>query len=85
MWVFTYKTDGDRYLSRFKARLVVREHLQAPLDNTYAATLAIRSFCALIAIANYFNLELKQYNDHTAFLNAEIDRKLYAEMTASVT
>jgi hypothetical protein len=79
MWVFTYKTDGDECLSRFKARLVVRGDLQAPLDNTYAATLAIRNFCALIAITNYFNLELKQYNVPTAFLNAKINRKLYAE------
>jgi hypothetical protein len=28
---------------------------------------------------NYFDLELKQYDIPTAFLNAEIDRKLYAE------
>ena len=27
MWIFTYKTDGDGYLSRFKARLVVRGDL----------------------------------------------------------
>jgi hypothetical protein len=79
MWVFRYKTDSDRYLSRLKARLVVREDLQAPLDNTCAATLAIRSFCALIAIANYFDLELKQYDLPTAFLNANINRTLYAE------
>jgi hypothetical protein len=79
MWVFTYKTDGDGYLSRFRARLVVRGDLQAPLDNTYAATLAIRNFRALIAIANYFDLELKQYDVPTAFLNAYINRKLYAE------
>jgi hypothetical protein len=79
MWVFTYKTDGDGYLLRFKARLVVRGDLQAPLDNTYAATLAIRNFRALIAIANYFDLELKQYDVPTAFLNANINRTLYAE------
>jgi hypothetical protein len=27
MWIFTYKTDRDGYLSRFKARLVVRGDL----------------------------------------------------------
>ena len=41
--------------------------------------LAIYNFYALIIIANYFNLELKQYNVPTAFLNAKLDRKLYAE------
>ena len=82
-WVFTYKTDGDGYLSRFKARLVVRGDLQSPLDNTYAATLAIRNFRALIAIANYFDLELKQYDVPTAFLNAKIDRTVYAETPES--
>jgi hypothetical protein len=45
----------------------------------YAATLAIRNFRALIAIANYFDLELKQYNVPTAFLNANINRTLYAK------
>jgi hypothetical protein len=35
---------------------VVRGDLKAPLNNTYAATLAIRNFRALIAIANYFDL-----------------------------
>jgi hypothetical protein len=54
-------------------------HIQAPLDNTYAATLAIRNFRALIAIANYFGLELLQYDITTAFLNAKMNRKLYAE------
>ena len=58
MWVFTYKTDEDGYITRFKARLVVRGDLQSPLDDTYAATLAVRNFRALISIANYFDLEL---------------------------
>lgn len=79
MWVFAYKTDEDGYLSRFKARLVVRGDLQASIDDTYAATLAVRNFRALIAIANYFDLELKQYDVPTAFLNAKTNRKLYAE------
>lgn len=72
-------TDGDGCLSRFKARLVVRGDLQAPLNNKYAAELEIHNFRALIAIANYFDLELKKYDVPTAFLNADIDRKLYAE------
>jgi hypothetical protein len=41
MWVFTYKFDEDRYLYRFKARLVVRGDLQQPYADTYAATLSV--------------------------------------------
>ena len=33
-----------------------------------------------MAIANYFDLELKQYDVPTAFLNGRLNRKLYAEM-----
>jgi hypothetical protein len=75
--VFTYKTDEDGFITRFKARLVVRGDLQSPLSDTYAATLAIRNFRALIAIANYFNLKLEQYDALVAFLNATINRLLY--------
>jgi hypothetical protein len=79
MWVFTYKFDEDGYLYRFKARLVVRGDLQQPYGDTYAATLAARTFRALIAIANQFGLELLQYDVPNAFLNATLNRKLYAE------
>jgi hypothetical protein len=79
MWVFTYKFDEDGYLYRFKARLVVRGDLQQLYGDTYAATLAAQTFRALIAIANQFGLELLQYDVPNAFLNATLNRKLYAE------
>jgi hypothetical protein len=82
MWVFTYKFDKDGYFYRFKARLVVRSDLQQPYGDTYAATLAARTFRALIAIANQFSLELLQYDVPNAFLHATLNRKLYAEIPA---
>jgi len=82
MWVFTYKFDEDGYLYRFKARLVVRGDLQQLYGDTYAATLAARTFRALIAIANQFGLELLQYDVPNAFLNATLNQKLYAETPA---
>ena len=84
MWVFSYKTGENGFLASFKARLVVRGDLEEPLENTYAATLAIRNFRVLVAIANYFNLELRQYDVPTAFLNAKLDRKLYAKVPEGV-
>ncbi|KAK1913009.1 hypothetical protein P3342_004945 [Pyrenophora teres f. teres] len=82
MWVYTYKTDGDGYLS-LQGSTCRSWRPPSSLDNTYAATLAIRNFRALIAIANYFDLELKQYDVPTAFLNARINRTLYAETPAA--
>lgn len=52
LWVFTYKADTNGYLTKFKARLCVRGDLQESVhDDTYAATLAAKSFRALMAIA----------------------------------
>ena len=54
--------------------------MEQPLENTYAATLAIRNFRALVAIANFFDLELRQYDLPAAFVNSKLNRKLYVEV-----
>jgi hypothetical protein len=79
MWVFTYKFNKDGYLTKYKARCVARGDLQLPYRDTYAATLAAKTFHALIAIINYFSLVALQYDAPYAFLNALINRKLYVE------
>jgi len=56
MWVYTYKFDEDGYLIKFKARLVVRGDLDKACTDTYAATLAIKHFRALIALAAAYGL-----------------------------
>jgi hypothetical protein len=69
MWVFTYKLEAG-FLVKFKARIVVRGDLQTTVGDTHAATLAIRIFRALMAIAAYFNMEIRQYDAVNAFTNA---------------
>ena len=58
LWVFTYKFDIDGYLTKFKARIYVRGDLQYGYQDTYAATLAYRTFRALMAITAVFDLEI---------------------------
>ena len=61
MWVFTYKFDDDDYLIKYKARIVARGDLQQssnPHQDTYAATLAARSFRAIMTIVAAFDLEV---------------------------
>lgn len=49
------------------------------MENTSVTTLDIRNFRALVIMANYFNIELRQYHIPTAFLNAKLNQKLYVE------
>ena len=82
MWVYTYKLDKHHRLNKCKARLVARGDQQRSItgQDTYAATLAGRSFRMLMAIAAKFDLELKQYDVTNAFVHAEIDREIYMRM-----
>jgi hypothetical protein len=78
MWVFTYKGDEDGFLTRCKARLVVRRDLQRNhSQDTYTAMLAVRVFRALMAIAAYFDLDIQQFDTVNAFYNAFLDEDIY--------
>jgi hypothetical protein len=80
-WVWSYKFNEDGILDKIKARIVVRGDLQKKdsLQQTYAATLAAKSFRAAMAIAAEFDLEVYQYDVVGAFLNA------YQRSNSSVT
>jgi hypothetical protein len=58
IWVFKYKFDIDDYLKKFKTRLCVKNDLQSIDQNTYAITLIVKTFCALMIILTVFNLEI---------------------------
>jgi hypothetical protein len=82
MWVYVYKFDKHGRFQKCKARLVVRGDQQAKSihEETYAATLAGRSFRTLMAIAARFDLELIQYDAVNAFVNAKLDRTVFMRM-----
>ncbi|KJZ68911.1 hypothetical protein HIM_11697 [Hirsutella minnesotensis 3608] len=77
-WVFKYKFDKHGFLTKFKARLCVRGDLQQLGDNdTYAATLAGRSFRILMAITAKFDLETRQLDAVNAFTNSFLDEDVF--------
>ena len=82
MWVYVYKFDKHGRFKKCKARLVVRGDQQAKSihENTYASTLAGRSFRTLMAIAARFDLELLQYDAVNAFVNADLKQDIYMRM-----
>jgi hypothetical protein len=82
MWVYVYKFDKHGRLAKCKARLVVRGDQQAKstIGDTYAATLAARSFRVFMAIAARFDLELIQYDAVNAFVHAKLDENICMKM-----
>lgn len=79
-WVFKYKFDTEGYLVKHKARLYVRGDLQVTEQDTYAATLAARTFRSLTAIMAAFDLESRQLDAVNAFVNSPIDEETYYEL-----
>jgi hypothetical protein len=82
-WVFKLKLDKNGGIACYKARWVARGFTQIvgiDHDETYAAVAKPVSIRMLMAIVAHYNLECKQYDITTAFLNAMIgDRKIYVE------
>ncbi|KAJ3455235.1 hypothetical protein MRS44_013835 [Fusarium solani] len=83
-WVFTYKFDQDGYLQRCKARICVRGDLQDDDGGleTYAATLAAKTFRIMMATAARFDLEIRQFDVGNAFLYSELkkDQPVYVQL-----
>ncbi len=70
-WVFIYKNNSDDYLTKYKARIVIRDDLQdADPQDVYAATLTSKVFRMLMTLMIAFYLETRQLNVVNAFLNA---------------
>ena len=73
------KFDKHGRLAKCKARLVVREDQQSKtaIRDTYAATLATRSFRIFMAVAARFDLEMVQYDAVNAFVHPKLDEKVF--------
>ena len=79
-YVLRVKCDAQRLISRFKARLVALGHLAIETihyNETYAPAARSATVKLVFAIAAIMNLELRQYDCETAFLNADIDEEIY--------
>lgn len=77
MQVFKYKFDQDGYFVKYKAKLCARSDLQQTQQDTYATTLVVQIFCALMAIVVVFDLKIQQYDVVNAFTNSPIDKTIY--------
>jgi hypothetical protein len=80
-WVFIYKNDSNDYLTKYKARIVMKDDLQnADSQNVYAATLTSKVFRMLMTLMTTFHLKTNQLDVVNAFLNAHNDELVYCQM-----
>jgi hypothetical protein len=79
-WVWTVKTDHDRQLDRFKARLVAGGHRQIEgldYNETYAHVSKHANVRTLLAVAAHKKWHVEQIDIKTAFLHGDIDTDVY--------
>src|SRR5262249_14113313 len=69
---------------RYKARFVAKGYSQAyglDYDETFSPVFKLTSLRILLAIGATYDLEIKQMDVKTAFLNSDIDTELYVEQS----
>ncbi len=82
-WIFTYKFDSNDFLSKYKARIVIRDDLQKVdnAQNVYVTTLASKIFRIMMTLVADFHLKIKQLDAVNVFLNVFNDEKIYCHMS----
>ncbi len=82
-WVFTYKSDSNDFLFKYKIRIVMRDDLQKVnnAQNVYAATFASKIFRIMMTFIADFHLKIRQWNAVNVFLNVFNDEKIYCHMS----
>jgi hypothetical protein len=81
-WIFIYKNDSNDYLTKYKARIVMRDNLQnVDSQDVYAATLTSKVFKVLTTLVIAVHLKTRQLDVVNAFLNAHNDELVYCQMS----
>jgi hypothetical protein len=79
-WVLHIKRDRDGRILRFKARLVAKGFTQIPGQDfvyTFAPVAQWESIHILLTLAATLNMEVRQVDVKTAFLNSPLDEEIY--------
>nr|GFB85402.1 zinc finger, CCHC-type [Tanacetum cinerariifolium] len=79
-WILKKKMKVDGSIDKYKARLVIQGFRQKEgIDffDTYAPVARITTIRLLLALAAIHDLVIKQIDVKTAFLNGDLDEKIY--------
>lgn len=79
-WIFKIKYDATGNIERYKARLVARGFTQiqgVDFNEIFAPVVRMDSVRLLFSLCTQLDLKFRQFDIATAFLNGEIEEKLY--------
>jgi len=79
-WIFKKKLNPDGSVNKYEGRLAVKGSKQKKgLDyfDTYYLVSRMNTIRILIALAASYNLEIRQMDVKTAFLNGDLEENLY--------
>lgn len=80
-WVYKIKTLGNNNVL-YKVRLVTQGFVQKYPENyidTYSPTVRAESVKSALVITSILGLEVHQFDIQTAYLHAELDKKVYVK------
>src|SRR6266850_2420191 len=75
-WVFRIKRNTDGSVDKYKARLVARGFTQifgVDYYNTFSPIAKLASFRSVLALAAWFDWDIKSFDFNGAYLNGELD------------
>jgi len=78
-WVFKVKRNSDRFVERFKARIVAKGYSQVEglnYNKTFAPVTRYDSLHLIIALALHLGLDMSQADIKSAFLNKDLNEKV---------
>ncbi len=86
-WVYRVKLNKNGEVERYKARLVAKGYSQKEgidYNETFAPVLKYKSLRILLSIAAIKDMEVKQMDVETAFLNAPMREEVYMKQHRSI-
>ena len=83
-WVYTIRYKVDETLERCKAKLVTKGYTQTyGVDylETFALVAKMNTIRVLLSLVANYNWDLQQFDVKNAFLNGDLEKEIYMEVS----